>query len=84
MNLVIINRLIHAEVLEGLSSGILICLDNNIGSAEKHETQNHNSWLINDQRVGMLETAAMGLAWERRDALVKNKFWVRSVRFRVD
>lgn len=38
--------------------------------------------LINNQR-GAVGDAAMGLAWERSDGLVKNKFWVRSVRFRV-
>lgn len=31
----------------------------------------------------MLETAAVGLTWKRSDGLVKNKLWVRSVRFRV-
>lgn len=66
-----------------ISSGILICWDNSIGSAEKYETQIHKSLLINDQRVGMLETAAVGLTWEKSDGLVKNKLWVRSVRFRV-
>lgn len=38
MKLVMISRQIHAEILEGLSSGILICWDNNVSSAEKYET----------------------------------------------